>query len=133
MRCGASPCFTIGGTFVAEMVHCVDLWGRDIVLYEDIWEDHIIVGHAIMDGYEQYIESALTKPDVMTRDADHANGVNYYRARALPPPDDRQYLKVCVRFEIDSDSGLRSGIIVTMYPTIGVKRSETIIWLRKTS
>lgn len=133
VRCRPCPCFTTGGTCVAEMIHYVDLWGRDIVLYEDIWEDHIIIDHSIMDGYDEHIESVLIEPDVVTRDADHANGVNYYRARALPPPDDKQYLKVCVRFETDRDTGSRYGIIVTTYPTIGVKRSETITWRRKTS
>ncbi len=113
---------------MAEMLRCVDLWGRDIVLYEDIWENHVIVDHSIMDGYETFIESVLGSPDVVTHDSKYPNGENYYQAGALPPPDDRQFLKVCVRFESDPLTGKRVGIVVTTFPTFIVKRSERIKW-----
>lgn len=118
---------------MAELLRFVDLWGREIVLQEDNWEDHILVDHSIMDGYEAYIEDALAQPDLITRDADNADGVNDYRANALPPPDDQQYLKVCVRFRSGTEKGKKVGIIVTTYPTVGVKRSAKITWSRRTS
>jgi hypothetical protein len=118
---------------VAELLRFVDLWGREIILHDDNWKDHILVDHAIMDGYEAYIEDVLADPDLVTRDADNTNGVNYYRANALPPPDDQQYLKVCVRFRPSTASGQQIGILVTTYPTVGVKRSEKITWSRRTS
>jgi predicted ribosome quality control (RQC) complex YloA/Tae2 family protein len=74
------------------------------------------------------IRQALESPTLVMHDARHPNGENFYRFDALPPPFDRVYLKVCVRFTLLAPPGPWRGEVVTAYATSAIKSSEVQKW-----
>jgi hypothetical protein len=119
---------------VAERLQCVDLWGREVVLYGEVWHDHILADHAeLAVGDDTAIALTLGDPDYVTRDVSYPNGVNYYRRNALATAGQQYFLKVCVRFPEPMLGQPRAGSVVTAYPTFTVKRAETVQWSRTTS
>src|SRR5262245_27055080 len=58
----------------------------------------ILLDHAELIGNETSVRLALIEPDVVTHDRDYTDRAVSSRRGALPPPDDRDFLKVCVAF-----------------------------------
>jgi hypothetical protein len=113
---------------MADLLRCVDQWGREIVLTEELWTGHILAGHSELTGLEACIKVALTDPRPVTFDSRHRGRENYYRAGTLPPPLAHPLLKVCVRFRSMGLGQPESGEVVTAYPVDKVKHSEVIKW-----
>ena len=89
-----------------------DRWGREIMLDEDTWYDHIVPGHRVLRGHEAAVAKALTNPYRVMHDQWYTNRENFYRPRTHPVSPDL-YLKVCVE-------------VVTAFltPTIGSKERQ---------
>ena len=108
----------------------MDLWGRDVVLYDDTWYDKIVAQHPPMDGQLDAVEEAIIRPDRVNFDAQHATGENYYRYGVLPYPFSTFYLKVVVRFQIRE--GTSMGTVISAYPSRDYGRSgERVKWHRR--
>src|SRR5918995_6448744 len=95
---------------------CADRFGREIVLYEDTWYDHILGDHAEMADQIDELELAIAQTERVTQDQSFASRQCYYRKGNLPWPYDRDYLKIVVELvDAGFDRPLR-GVVVTAYP-----------------
>ncbi len=107
---------------------CADRFGREIVLYEDTWYDHILDDHAEMADQIDKLELAIAHAERITQDQSFASRQCYSRKGNLPWPYDRDYLKVVVELEdFGIDRPLR-GVVVTAYPVETIPRREARIW-----
>lgn len=113
---------------MVELMRCVDQWGRDIVLTQDRWDDHILPGHPQLRGNEAGVEQVLTDPWVVMHDEVFPDRENFYRPFTLPPPYDRAYPKVCVGFRQPAPGKPVIGFVVTAYTTSTIKAGETQKW-----
>lgn len=107
---------------------CADRLGREIVLYEDTWYDHILVDHPRMANRVDALEQTITRPDRITRDRFIPERECYYRTGILPPPDKRYYLKVVIEFVGVGPDGIERGIVVTAYPSPHIAPDEAHLW-----
>jgi hypothetical protein len=98
------------------------------VLTDWQWLCKILRDHPELTGHEASVERALTGPERVMHDVDHANGENFYRRRVLPSPLDRQYLKVVVRFRATGLGGTAEGTVITAYTVRDLKRGERQRW-----
>jgi len=112
------------------LVDCVDRWGRRIVLTEAQWRTHVVDGHPPLVGQEEAVRAALTAPERVMLDADHADRENFYRRGALAAPHDHLYLKVTVDFAATRVDPLAPGFVVTAFPTDHIRRRERSKWRR---
>jgi len=115
---------------LAFLLSCFDQWGREIVLSDSRWQDHILPDHAELNGNLNSIRQAIEAPTGINFDETAVNGENFYRLGALPAPYDRYFLKVCVRFVLLDVGGPWRGEIVTAYATNKEKRGEAVKWRR---
>lgn len=99
-----------------------DRWGREIVLDEDTWYNHIVPGHGDLRGHDAAVAKVLTDPYRVTYDAWHENGECFYRPRTHPSRPDF-FLKVCVAFAPDG-----SGEVVTAFLTQNINPEEVQRW-----
>lgn len=113
---------------MAELLRYTDQWGRVIVLSEEQWFGHILIGHGELLGQVNAIHRVLTKPDRVNFDQRHTNGENFYAFGVLPSPLERVYPKVCVRFNLQVPDNLWVGVIVTAYAVSAIKRAEVQKW-----
>jgi hypothetical protein len=113
---------------MAELLHCTDRWGRDIILTDAQWDGHILPGHGELTGNLSCIREALENPTLVNHDVLNPNGENFYCLAALPAPFDQVYLKVCVRFTLLAPNGPWRGEVVTAYATTTVKPREAQKW-----
>ena len=110
------------------LLSCADRFGREVVLYEDTWYDHILGDHAEMDGQIDELELAIAHAERITRDQSLVARQCYDRKGNLRWPYDRDCLKVVVELEDSGfDMPLR-GVVVTAYPVEAVPRREARIW-----
>lgn len=101
---------------------CRDRWGRETALSVDTWEDKILLDHFEVLGQEDCVRNALISPNQVNFDvAEPLSRECFYLKGVLPPPDDEDYLKVCVAFT-PSSSGAPLGRVVTAYSTPFIKR-----------
>jgi hypothetical protein len=107
---------------------CVDRFGRQIVLYEDTWYDHILNDHAEMAGQIDVLEFAITRVERITQDLSFTDRQCYYHKGNLPWPYDRDFLKIVVELEASSVDRPLHGVVVTAYPVEAIPRRETRIW-----
>jgi hypothetical protein len=91
--------------------------GRTVTLTKAGWA-HILGKRQDMAGREADVRAAVEAPDVMNRDADHADRETHYRLGS-----DGLYVKVCVAYD-----GRGAGIVITAYPTHRIKRREQPRW-----
>ena len=107
---------------------CIDPFSRVVVARRDWWIAHVLDRHPEVDGHEGAVQRTIEWPDVVTRDAEYPNGVNYYRMDALPGYAGK-YLKVAVGYDPDNSVGVVAvGEVVTAYPTRRVKKGEQHLW-----
>ena len=112
-----------------DILRVRDRWRRLVVLPEENWTGKILLDHAELVGNEASVRLALVDPDQVTHDRDYADREVFYRRGALPPPDDRDFLKVCVAYRTLAD-GTILGRVVTAFATNRVKPGETTKWMR---
>ena len=113
-----------------DVMSTEDRWRRTIMLTGENWTEQILLDHAELVGNEESVRIALVDPDWVGFDRDHADREVFYRRGALPPPDDQDYLKVCVAFRTAID-GSTTGRIVTAYATDTIKPGERTKWTRR--
>jgi hypothetical protein len=99
-----------------------DRWGRDFVLYEDTWYNHILSRHFVLHHHEAAVAAVLTRPFRVTHDAVHPLRECFYRPDALPEHPEL-LLKVCV--ELTSSFG---GFVVTAFLTPKYQEDEVQRW-----
>jgi len=102
-----------------------DRWGRDIVLYEDTWHNHILLEHRNLRGHDAAVAKVLSDPYRVMHDAWHETRENYYRPRTHPRYPDL-FLKVCVEFD-PGDTGW-AGVVVTAFLTPNIGAEEVQRW-----
>lgn len=107
---------------MVELLRCQDRWGRWIVLDTDQWNDHVLVGHPELAGFEDRLRATLTAPDYVTEDRDHSTREHFYRSKILPDPWYRTFLNVCVDFQ----EGI--GFVVTAFPSRRIHPKERQQW-----
>lgn len=113
---------------MAELLRCTDRWGREVILSDGQWSGHIQPGHAEMTNQLAAVRRAIEAPDRVNHDQRNPNGENFYVLGGLPPPLDRTWVKVCVRFTLLAPNGPWRGEIVTAYATSIVKQAEVQKW-----
>jgi hypothetical protein len=86
------------------VIRCVDYDGREVVLTERVWEDHIRPRHPETWQGLRAIETTLVSPHQVNHDVTHADREVFYRKGVLPPPDKQDYLKVVVHYRYGADS-----------------------------
>jgi hypothetical protein len=99
-----------------------DRWGRDIILYEDIWFGHILVGHPDLWGLESAVARVLEYPHRVMFDMIDDDRECYYQTGVYPQFPDA-FVKVCVEFGGDKD-----GFVVTAFIAFGVRSGEVPRW-----
>jgi hypothetical protein len=104
---------------------CDDALGRHIVLESDIWHLKILPKHRELDGRLDLVEDTLSKPDLITADANYRDRECFYRRIRLRGHQ-AEYLKVCVAFQTDND-----GRVVTAYQVAQPPNpdEESILWM----
>jgi len=113
-----------------DVLSVEDRWRRMIVLPWENWTEKILPDQAELVGNAESVRIALVDPDRVRFDRDRADREIFYRRGALPPPDDRDYLKGCVAFRTAID-GSTTGRVVTAYATDTVKPGERTKWTRR--
>ncbi len=113
---------------MAFLLSCVDQWGREIVLNDSRWTDHILPDHGEMAGNVDSVRQAIEQPTVVNFDTATANGENFYCVGALPAPFDQTLVKVCVRFTHLGVGRPWRGEVITAYSTNREKRGEATKW-----
>jgi hypothetical protein len=107
---------------------CADRFGREVVLHEDTWYDHVLLERHILDGRLDAVEAAIVRAEHVTNDRNDPNRRCYYRSGELPPPDHDDYLKVVVEFGPRGSDGIVRGTVVTAFPTTQVTMGEKREW-----
>lgn len=110
------------------LLSCTDRFGREIVLYEDTWYDHILDDHAEMAGQTDELERTIAHAERVTQDQSFADRQCYYRKGNLPWPYDRDHLKVVVELDPVGFAGPLRGVVVTAYSVESIPRREARVW-----
>ena len=113
---------------MADLLRCVDLHGRTVVLTVECWLYHILPDRAILSGQEQGICATVEGPTYIMRDVVHPNRECFYRFGAIPGALADHYLKVVVEYDVVGPGGLTVGTVVTAYPTDRLKSKEQRLW-----
>jgi hypothetical protein len=112
-----------------ELLHCVDRFGRNVVLRSDIWYDKILSDHPEMAQSLDAVETVLIDPDRVNSDANHPNGENFYRLGVLQHPFATRYLKVVVRYFHSGDTLI--GEVISVYAVSHYRKpGERFRWNR---
>ncbi len=115
---------------MAFLFSCQDQWGREVVLNDDRWTDHILPNHGELTGNETSVQRAVEHPDAVNFDLQAANGENFYCLGVLPAPFDQLLVKVCVRFTHHGAGQNWRGEVITAYSTNREKFGEVNKWRR---
>ena len=99
-----------------------DRWGRDFLLYDDTWYNHILARHRLLLGNEAAVAKVLSDPFRVMHDATNPQRECFYRRR-VHPDFPELYLKVCV--EMTSDRG---GFVVTAFLAPNIRSDEVQRW-----
>ena len=98
-----------------------DRWQRDIVMYEDMWFDHILPGHKDLRGHVAVVAKVLEKPYRVTRGATEEDR-ECFCAQILPVFPG-VFVKVCVAFVSD-----REGVVVSAFLAGNIRSGEEQRW-----
>jgi hypothetical protein len=80
------------------LFRCVDPFGREILLTEEVWYGHIVLGHAEFRERQSIVQAALTAPGFINLDRRHPLREVYYRASSLRDPFADLLVRVVVKF-----------------------------------
>lgn len=123
----SQPNDTAAAPSLGIVLACFDPWGRQIVLTEHRWQQHILLGHPALLDAQEIVRDVLAKPSGVMYDAKHADRESFYGFGRLPAPHGHLWLKVCVGFRFDAE-GTEVGNVITAYPTPKVKSGERVKW-----
>ncbi len=114
---------------MGEVLRCVD-YRQEIMLTEQCWQDHILVQHPELEGYESAVEHALTAPEFVNNDATHPNRESHYCRSPLPANYVGVYVKVVVEYGAADAHSCYDGEVVTAYLVDRPKPRERRKWTR---
>lgn len=80
------------------LCRCVDPFGREIVLTEEVWFEHLVTGHAEFRERQSMVRAAPTAPEFINFDRSYPLREVYYRASPLPNPFPDLLVRVVVKF-----------------------------------
>ena len=109
---------------VAVIFVGADRRGREVVLHEDTWYEHILGNHPEMMGSESAVADAIQGAEHVKIDRFAANRRCYYRRGLLHAPYHHDYLKVVVAFYPPDAEGVVRGNVVSAYPAPTIHRRE---------
>jgi hypothetical protein len=107
---------------------CADRFGREVVLYEDTWYDHVLSKRHILAGRLAAVEAAIMHAERITHDRKDPDRRCYYRSGELPPPDVDDFVKVVVAFGPRGHDGVVRGVVATAFTTTRVTFGEKREW-----
>lgn len=81
-----------------------------------------------MTANEDCVSETLQRPYAVTQDRLRKDVENYYLPFILPPPYRQTYLKVCVRFRQDAQTGDSVGNVLTAFATTDIQEGEAQKW-----
>ncbi len=100
---------------------CADRLGREIVLYEDTWYDHILARRAVLAGHETAVLATLEAAEHIRIDRRDQNRRCSHRLGVLPPPNGYDFVKVIVEFDAEHPLG----VVVTAFTVDGPNPNES--------
>jgi hypothetical protein len=104
-----------------------DVFGRQVVLSSERWENHILRLHPEMSELFVLIEQVLSAPDLVMIDRDDPNRESYYLL-GVAGRDLNRHVKVCVEFPSGGSGHQPIGSVVTAYISRDIKKGETLKW-----
>lgn len=113
---------------MADLLRCADYQGREVVLPEEWWHEHIVSARPYLAGHHEYVQLALQNPYRVFRDVERSARECFYRHRTLPGKYHDLYFKIVVEYRRTGPSGLLVGTVVTAYPTKAFKPKEQQLW-----
>lgn len=112
---------------MAELLRCVDQWGRVVVLEEWRWKTHIVADHPEMRRLQPFIKPTVVAPHQVMHDTVFEDRENFYRVFSDPTTSLLVCIKVVVQYQTDDQHGTY-GSIKTAYSCNGPKKRERQKW-----
>jgi hypothetical protein len=112
-----------------EHFRCNDVRNQLIICYRDNWEDHA-KKHPEIREQESAVIATLQSPMAIYQDARSLDSQVYYRPNILPSPNERNYLRIVVKFHKPLLGAMR-GIFVTAFAVVPLsipRTGEVILW-----
>jgi hypothetical protein len=103
-----------------DCVDAIDPLGRRIRCQSRRWDEHVLRYHPIMNGCEQDVTAAVTKPLKITHDAHDPARFCYYGLAATPTQEYKVKVVVQVRG--------KTGWITTAFQVAEVSPNEQMFW-----
>ena len=110
-------------------VQVVDPQGFTIYLYRHTWERHILRNHPDMVELLDLVTKTLAEPEVIQQAPQEPTTHYYYRlaGRRLLRRDD-----LFVAVVVSRDAETRTGFVKTAHLVNQLRRSEDIVWFKRT-
>jgi hypothetical protein len=105
-------------------LRCADRTGREIVIYQDRWYEHIMVDHKELSGREEVVRATLEQPDTIRQDRYRSDRECYYRQGDLPAR--HRFVKVVVKFS-ETPFGV-AGTVITAFTVERIDHREAHLW-----
>ena len=83
---------------MADVFRCIDPCGREIVLTQERWLNHVVARRAEFLDQEDVVRATLTNPDLVNHDRQHPLREVFYRASPLSYPFGGLLVRVIVEF-----------------------------------
>lgn len=113
---------------IAIVFACADRFGREVVLREDTWYNHVLDQHPELTNRQTAAEEAIRLAEQIRVDRFDTGRRCFYRRGLLPPPYQRDQLKVVVEFYPSDAGGVVRGEVVTAYLVSSPDRREQREW-----
>lgn len=113
---------------MADLLRCTDYQGREVVLSEEWWNEHVVTVRPYLQGRHESVCLVLATPYRICRDAGHASRLCFYRPHVLPGRYHHLYFKVVVEYRRTGPDSLLVGSVVTAFPTANIKAKEQQLW-----
>lgn len=94
--------------------------GYRVVCTQETWEKHVLEQRPFMDGWENFVKSAIENPDIgIYQSVSRPNREIYYGKLYSSP----RYIRIVVEFNDD-----RTGKVITAFPSDSGKTGERLTW-----
>jgi hypothetical protein len=111
-----------------EIFRCKDKDGIIVICKQDTWENHIVSGHAEMEGCEMIVKTAIEKPYQVYQDGKHTNKRIIYKPFVLPKPFHTQYLRVAIEYHRGKINRKLQGYVCSAFACQTKKKGDILIW-----
>lgn len=113
---------------MADLLRCADYQGREAILSERWWIEHIVSARPYLHGLHELVQQVVANSYRACRDVQHVARECFYRHQTLPGNYHHLYFKIVVEYRRTGPGGLLVGSVVTAYPTAVIKAKEQQIW-----